>query len=299
MNKFFNRIGRSMLYGSNILLFGMTPKYWKRTPSYCRTVGNRNFLHKPNPLKPSWREATLDGTITKGIDAIRQGALVYKLPGWLYYDRFLRFLHTIGPKNAALIRSLKFRGVVMLHTCNGEERHESCEEDLVQSLRFYMPIIKELCIGLESLVIEYICGLHYNEPSDAPNHHATEDSLRPLLEQEIMQIQTLRDLQVIHRNIRDDAACTPKFAEPTITQVSDRTKARNAAATKWDAYILKIKTEREQKATLKETTDIEEGRKPMCGFCGEEHVSAECWNLCNFCGEFGHFRKGCLRAEEY
>jgi hypothetical protein len=30
-----------------------------------------------------------------------------------------------------------------------------------------------------------------------------------------------------------------------------------------------------------------------CGFCGEQHIWEECYNLCNFCGGFGHFRKAC------
>jgi len=28
--------------------------------------------------------------------------------------------------------------------------------------------------------------------------------------------------------------------------------------------------------------------KVHCGFCGEGHIWAECYNLCNFCGGFGH-----------
>lgn len=88
VNNYFGRIVRSMLYGGNVFSFDMTPKGWKRLPACCRTVGNCNFLHEVSPMKPSWREVALGGAITKGIDTNRQGERVYKLPGWLYHDRF-------------------------------------------------------------------------------------------------------------------------------------------------------------------------------------------------------------------
>ncbi|PVH82027.1 hypothetical protein DL98DRAFT_621636 [Cadophora sp. DSE1049] len=297
INKFFNRVGRSMLYGDNVLSFEMTQKDWKRNPAYCRTIGTRHFIHNPNPQKPSLAAATLGGLNTADIDAIRQGGSVYTLPGWLYHDRFLRCLHTIGPKNAAVIRTLKFRGIVKLHTCNGYEGHGYCNDDLVYSLKFYVPFIKELCTGLEALIIEYSNDDHSVQFRTSSEPTTTEESLRPFLEHEIMQIQSLRVLQVTERNMYDTV--TPDFAKPTIARVTDRAKARTDAATKWDVYFLKLKTERGQKAKLNIANHGESDMKLSCGFCGEEHVSVECWNLCNYCGEFGHFRKGCLRAEEY
>jgi hypothetical protein len=38
-----------------------------------------------------------------------------KLEGWVYCDRFLRFLRTIGPKYAATLRSLRLPGQVLSH----------------------------------------------------------------------------------------------------------------------------------------------------------------------------------------
>ncbi|KAF4633911.1 hypothetical protein G7Y89_g4205 [Cudoniella acicularis] len=56
-----------------------------------------------------------------------------KLRGWAYYDPFLRFLYTIGPANAAMLKSLIFSGTVKLHTCD-EDHCKRCDLDLVPSL---------------------------------------------------------------------------------------------------------------------------------------------------------------------
>ncbi|KAH6715914.1 hypothetical protein BKA61DRAFT_478909, partial [Leptodontidium sp. MPI-SDFR-AT-0119] len=197
---------------------------------------------------------------------------------------FLRFLYIIGAWNAALIRTLHFKGTVLLHDCSTEHFHEDCSDDLVHSLWLYMPFIKEFCTGLKTLLIDFNDDCFGGPPAQArdPDEPTpTEESLKSLLEQGIMRIRSLRRLEV--KYIQNE---TPEFAKPTIGLVAQRAKARAAAATKWDAHMLKLKSARG------------EGTTPGRDLCSKDRVSAECWNLCNFCGEFGHFRKGCWRAEE-
>lgn len=195
VNKFFNRVGSSMLYGDNTFSLPMTPKKCEYTPWSYRRIGTRETIHNPLSEKIDlWNAAVTRSTVTEGVNAIPQGASIYELPGWLYHDRFLRFLHTIGPKNVALIRTLKFKGTVLLHTCEGQEGHEYCGDDLVVSLRLYMPIIKQLCSGLQVLILQYTVDDHSGQGDHRDDPKSVEDSLRPLLEEEIMQVRSLRSL---------------------------------------------------------------------------------------------------------
>lgn len=76
--------------------------------------------------------------------------------GWLYFDKFLRFLHTIGVENSALIKRVKFTGIVKLHECPGlcYHRQDGCADDLLKSLRLYIPFILKFCTKLETLTIK-------------------------------------------------------------------------------------------------------------------------------------------------
>ncbi|KAL2065547.1 hypothetical protein VTL71DRAFT_3217 [Oculimacula yallundae] len=280
VNKDIHKTASGLLYGNNTLEFPTRPKDWKLNAGTCYRYGKRLHIHNPSPLKPDLTLINAHEVIAKDLASVHRKVPVQNLPGWMYHDGFLKFLYTIGPKNAALIRKLRFSGIVMLHDCgdDGDTGHGRCADDIAHSLKVYLPFLKTFCTGLETLIIQLLgeddeiaAGRGLNDPT------STEGSLRPLLEQEIMHIKSLRKLVVTNHcgAVRD-------FALPTIDRVARRTKARTTAASKWSAHFLKLKNQRG------------ENDEPGCGFCGEEHISAECWNLCNFCGEFGHFRKGCL-----
>ena len=72
-----------------------------------------------------------------------------QLPGYLFYDPFLRFIHFIGPKNSARIKALEFNGIVKRHSCSSKYCEPSVEK-FITSLCFYIPFIKKFCTGLES-----------------------------------------------------------------------------------------------------------------------------------------------------
>ena len=74
----------------------------------------------------------------------------------------------------------------MLHTCDTYDGHGKYDDDVVQSLLFYIPFIKELCTGLQTLVIEYSYDHHSDRSNAVPIHQATQESPRPFLEKEIM-----------------------------------------------------------------------------------------------------------------
>jgi hypothetical protein len=101
-----------------------------------------------------------------------------------------------------------------------------------------------------------------------------EDRLLQILEKEIRTISSLKVLEVLDAEGKKLA-----LAEPTVMWFKER--ARKRAHEKFLANLA------EQRATM-----VREN-KLHCGFCGEGHVWAKCYSLCNFCGGFGHFRKEC------
>ncbi|KAF8850568.1 hypothetical protein BDZ45DRAFT_751570 [Acephala macrosclerotiorum] len=85
-------------------------------PSHYRTVQ----MVRPYPSKPPPTEDLIYLTLSE----IRDREPETSLAGWVYYDHFLRFLWTIGPKNAALIKTLRFSGVIKFHTCDKDALHD-------------------------------------------------------------------------------------------------------------------------------------------------------------------------------
>ena len=94
----------------------------------------------------------------------------------------------------------------------------------------------------------------------------------PLLENEIRTISTLKEFEI-------KGSIDLSFAEPTITWLQERNKRRIREALKGEED--------------KNPAEVVRSADNHCGFCGEGHVWAECHNLCNFCGDYGHFRKSC------
>jgi hypothetical protein len=198
------------------------------------------------------------------------------LSGWVYYDPFLRFLHSIGPKKFLLIKSLKFSGIIKLHICGGNGCRNKCADDLVLSLEVYIPIIISLLPNLAKMTI-YAAKDQLPGPQslitgeDSPTF---EDRLLHILEKDIRTISSLKVLEVLDAE-GEKLTC----AEPTLMWFKERAAKR--------AHQRFLANLAEKKAAMVIENNLH------CGFCGEGHVWAECYNLCNFCGGFGHFRKAC------
>lgn len=247
------------------------PIYHESPPTLLQS----GVLHRPDPSKPGLiSDPQALQEIQAGISEIQNQADLTSLSGWIYYDPLLRFLHTIGPQKLALIKSLKLSGIVILHICRWDLCKVKCSDDLVTSLHLYIPIIVALLPNLEKLAI-YAAKDNYQEENLQPRDPTTiEERLLPLLTNEIRSITSLKALEVL-----DEGGEKHPFAESTVLWFAER-----AAKRAHEKFVVGI-AEREAAMIRQHNVHY--------GFCGEGHVWAECYNLCNFCGGFGHFRKTC------
>ncbi|ESZ92843.1 hypothetical protein SBOR_6774 [Sclerotinia borealis F-4128] len=99
-----------------------------------------------------------DCRIKKGIRDIERGVRIKSLVGWIFHDPFLRFLYTIGIKNAALLRTLEFR----------------------ESLRVYIPFINRFCPKVQKLVLFILYPLEETENFEEKFLQFFEGDLRNL-----------------------------------------------------------------------------------------------------------------------
>ncbi|CZR64057.1 uncharacterized protein PAC_13954 [Phialocephala subalpina] len=288
-SKQFYDMGLPILYSKNEFFFPMVNAYRHESPPTM--LPGSEIVHRPEPVfKPRLSEEDFD----TAFNHIDKKISRTELPGWMYYDHFIRFLHTIGKKNAALIKSVRFSGTARIHhNCVHELcGKEGCDEDLVAALEVYIPFIRRFCTGLERLSVEAIKDYTYERGvangfiraiTDGPM--ITEEVFSPLLE-ELKTIDNLKELSIIDDSY-DSADMGLAFADETVKWVTDRAATRKREQR--EAYA-KAKAEEVEIARL--TIQVRE-QNVHCGFCGEGHIWAECWNLCDFCGAFGHFWKAC------
>lgn len=272
--------GLGLLYNNTFYFPMMDPRFDASPPSMLSTRSSK--VYRPSARKPTL-EDEWPKMVQKVINQIRGQGHLFSLPGWAYYDHFLRFLFTIGPANAALLKKIEFSGVVRLHTCGEDTCHRLCPDDIVHSLYFYIPVIMALCPSLEQLIL-------YAEEDDLANLQAisngdtetetsgatpTERALMPLLKNELRQISSLTKLDVFRSNENKDPY---EWALPAMHWFAERTRKR--------------------RLNLPSCTGVEEQRLELteslrCAFCGEGHTWNNCYNLCPFCGQYGHSRKSC------
>lgn len=208
----FNNIGGNLLYGHNRYIFTMTIVSSKGCPGSW--LGNE--VWKPPARKPYLldgdRSAVIFRTrINRGIAGIRKRVYIKRLAGWVYYDRFLRFLYTTGIKNAALIRTLEFSGKIRCHQC---ERGHHCDDCLLDSLRVYIPFINEFCSRVDTLIL-YFKG-SYSDQEMA----IFDDKAQRFFEYDIRQLRFITKLVVFDApTIRDSdvkETMASRIAEPAI-----------------------------------------------------------------------------------
>jgi hypothetical protein len=276
---FYNN-GILILYGKNVFAFEMNDYSYRQNP--FTLVGN-SIQFRPAPEKPVLRSTNWDAEVQEGIIQTRLGRPVEMLTGWVYFDPFLPFLRTIGTDNTAMLKHLTFTGVVKLHECSWSECTR-CEQDLVMGLRLYIPFITNLCTGLEKLTItclnDQVIPRYGRDPGD-PSPATCEEALRPLLENELRQIRTLVNLEVINVQFvttGEHGAYEFRRAGFAIPSIDWFRKQDNRAPDQKEHYLEEV---------------ADEPKKITCDFCGENHVWAECYNLCGFCGRYDHFRSTC------
>lgn len=233
---------------------------------------------RPYQCPPEFR-TQIDAAILN----IERRAPLAELQGWAYYDGFLHFLHTIGPKNAASLKTVMFTGIIKLHECQ-DENCSRCDDELIETLGLYLPIIKAVCKTVEKIVV-YAQKDYNHRPyiSDLELSINWERALLPFLKNGFREIASLRVLEVYCAG--DDRDCT-KLAEiclPTVRFLQERTAQRIRERVQNCLPVPKKQGLMRHGQTSSNS----------CEFCGESHVWPVCPNLCNFCGRFGHFRKEC------
>ena len=293
--KTFNAVGSELLYGKNEFHFEMVnTSFYASPPSLLHPEQERKW--RPDPCKPT---SNKNRRIKQGIKKIQESVKITHLPGWIYYDHFLRFLWTIGPTNASMIKSLQFDGMVKLHRCSEDYCYvDGCRDGLIQSLGIYIPFIIALCPNLERITI------YAQEDTDFKSHPQylrgegpmnRDEALGPFLEENMRKIPGLKNLEVFDAlESMEPLTC----AEPVRTWLKDRTKQRAKEALEERISIQRTKMDRTVEAQNlpdqqgredpSETTELQQVQ--TCDFCGEDHVWAVCHNLCG-CGNFGHLRK--------
>jgi hypothetical protein len=217
---YFHDVGNKILYGGNTFLFRMSSSQQRWcSPTMLRDKDHTEyhpFAAKPFDRRGDWlmtvEAETCAALFTEWEDEMAsaierlqdprtmlvKGCAVPDLQGWMYYDTFLHFLWTIGPKNASHIKSICFSGRKQRHTvhtrakCGGR-----CTDDIVDCLKLYVPIIVELLPNLEHLKILAIDeDEKFFNYQDLPDGPTLEDTLSYLIEGRLQELPKLRRLEV-------------------------------------------------------------------------------------------------------
>ncbi|KAI9050642.1 hypothetical protein LZ554_005799 [Drepanopeziza brunnea f. sp. 'monogermtubi'] len=224
--------GAQFLYGGNRFMFKMVAPIDGCPPSTLYFKATKQW--RPFPAKPQF-----DSRLTRKLNAVKQIIQQHlplrKMPGWMAYDPFLRFLWAISPAKAALLRNLHFKGYVKLHQCvRGVCR---CDHGLQESLRLYIPFIVHFCPNVDSIKIltfEDPSGLAERQTEPGSPAPTLAEALLPILETDIRQIPRLRDLNVIRVVYNNATRCYDSSplgcAEPTRKWLRERTRRERLEA---------------------------------------------------------------------
>jgi len=295
-------IGSELLYGKNGFHFEMVnTSFYGSPPSLLHPEQERKW--RPDPCKPS---SNKNRRIKQGIKKIQAGAKLTYLPGWIYYDHFLRFLWMVGPTNASMIRSLQFDGMVKLHCCSEDYCYvDGYRDGLIQTVGIYIPFIIALCPKLERITI------YAQEDTDFKSHPQylrgegpmnRDEALGPFLEEIMWKIPGPKHLEIF-----DGVESMERLecAEPVRKRLKKRRKQRANVAL--EERIASHESQMGNETGTEEFLDQQDMRQSptttelqhleTCSFCGEGHIWAVCHNLCG-CGSYDHLPKDCNRHRD-
>lgn len=296
VNKDFCKNYTQNLYATNTFSFRMAE-------GSCRMTTPRllsDAIHDRRTVLSSRRQPSLSAAqIRTAFECFVLRSPVAALPDFVHHDPFLRFLHSIGPSNAALLKSMQFGGVALIEHTSAEHNNPNaewlhCDHALLSSLRIYIPFIRKFCTSVGRIVIhtlpddraavllQNLAPQSNNEPKQLT---PMEQALREFFEVDIRQITSLKEVVLL------DTWDKPNFEEiiikPTIDFLKERTNKRDG-----ELWTL---------ATMATTARYRKNLASTCAFCAEDHIWPECHNLCSYCGDFGHWRKSCAKciADEF
>lgn len=273
-----------ILYGCNTFKFSVPTPGFDNCPATM--LPRDRELWRPRPSCPPLNKGQWLPRVRKVIKQIQDQCHILSLDGWAYYSPFLRFLHSIGPRNASFLKSIELHGNVKDHVCSRDYCGFKCPHDLVHTLRLYCHVITAICPRLEKVV------LCLGRP-DGSNREIVKKALKPLLEEDLRQIPSLLQLEVLD----SDSTAGPRlrFADPAVQWFCDKRKqhALDTALTATNVDSLRTIFGEEGCVGKTGSSNTPLDSRQNCYFCKEDHSWVECTNLCPFCGEYGHMRKGC------
>jgi hypothetical protein len=282
------------LYGKNPFAFyteNTWCSFWDDEPRWdfgYLLIGNK-VEHWPEGyiIKPSRDNQSWEMQVAEGLHQIKMHQPIQMLCGWVYFDPFLRFIYSIGP-NAAMLKELTFHGMITTHLCDLTNCRGRQHGNLLERLKIYLRFIIKFCTKVEKLIIyAQDDTIHEEKPRRADDNRprTTKEALLPLLERYFRQIPTLKHLEIfevqtgsnrVYRHSSSAyAVCgRPEYAISSIEWLSQRGDIEGSNDLVMEAV------ENQTNHAVRE-------------FCGENHMWPECYNLCNFCGTYGHFKGSC------
>jgi hypothetical protein len=178
-----------------------------------------------------------DDEVTTAIYQNEHQVPTKQLTGLAYYDNFLRWLHSIGRKNAASLKALRFEGMAKLHCCeiagySEDCPYKPCDDSVIDLITVYIPFIRKFCTGLEKLtIIVEEDNYAKRNPLDILYHRLPKDreaALRPLLQNYILQISSLKELVVLgSRYDTEQLDCAKPAAEFFRKRARERQSEQN------------------------------------------------------------------------
>ncbi|KAF7934759.1 uncharacterized protein EAE98_002804 [Botrytis deweyae] len=187
--KVFHDIGSILLYRHNTFHFGMANESTeKSSPSW---IGK--WAYRPEPSK---RGIDKD-SISKAIQQLQGKAIVTSIPGWCYYDPFIRFLYHARMRNSTFIKNLQFEGTIKAHQCSRNNCRLQCDDDFITSMKCYIPFINTFCPGLHELTLVVDVDHWGAAPTPARRQVDFNEIFSHLLENGIRELKTVRVLRVV------------------------------------------------------------------------------------------------------
>ncbi|KAJ8063251.1 hypothetical protein OCU04_008482 [Sclerotinia nivalis] len=209
--------GGSLLYRFNCYTFGTNKPTWEGSPPTW--MGNeiwRPPAGKPYLMAEDDSPRIFKARIERGIRNIKNRVAIKNLVGWVYHDPFLRFLYTIGARNAALLHTLQFSGEVRCHRCH---KGHFCNDCLLESLRVYVPIINAVCPNVRKLV------LRPQGDGSVQELEIFEQKLLQFFEGDLRLLKSITELVVVDVLLDNGerTISTAQLAKPTVTYFRERT----------------------------------------------------------------------------
>ncbi|TGO55331.1 hypothetical protein BCON_0093g00030 [Botryotinia convoluta] len=188
-SKIFHKIGSVLLYRHNTFHFGMANESMvKSSPSW---IGE--WAYRPEPSKRGINKCS----ISKAIQQLQSKAIVTSIPGWCYYDPFVRFLYHVRLRNSTFIKKLRFEGTIMAHECSRNTCRLQCDDDFITSIKCYIPFINTFCPGLHELTLEVDADHWGALPTPARRQIEFNRIFSQLLENKIRELKTVRVFKVV------------------------------------------------------------------------------------------------------